>query len=209
MKLPNDVRLMTRRALIRSGLWAVAAAAADSSAGDLPASIPAVRTGRFAVFDALLFRGKPDLSPLGLQPMAAVAAIWRPGAPKGELDPAGLKAALEKLPRGTTTLFLDVEDWPLLTDDRIVRERSASNYIRAAEITRETLPAVRFGFYGVAPSCVYWPIVAQQPAALEQWHAANQALLPLSDYVDFVLPSLYTFYDDPRGWAKFATATIA
>jgi len=141
--------------------------------------------------------------------MASVAAIWRPGAPKDELDPVGLKTALRKLPRGTNTLYIDVEAWQLLTDDRAVRERSADHYLSTAQIVRETLPDARFGFYGVAPSCVYWPIVAEQPAGLAQWHAANQLLLPLGEYVDFVLPSLYTFYDDPHGWARFAAASIA
>lgn len=205
----NHVPLFTRRALVRCGLWALAAAAVGRSATNSGASIPAAPTRRFAAFDALLFRGKPDLSTLGLEPMVAVAAIWRAGAPKDELDSAGLKAALQKLPRSTRALYIDVEAWELLTDDRAVRERSANHYLSTAQIVREILPDVRFGFYGVAPSCVYWPIVAEQPAGLDLWHAANQLMLPVGDYVDFVLPSLYTFYDDPRGWAKFATATIA
>jgi len=204
--------LVTRRALIRCGLWSVTLAAAGLPAAGAPASIAAApaSTGRkFAMFDGLLFRAKPDLRALGLEPIVAVAAIWRPGAPRNELDPVGLKAALKRLPRSTATLYIDVESWPLLTDDRAVRERSANNYLSTAEIIREALPDAHFGFYGVAPCCVYWPIVAQQSAGLDQWHAANESLLPLTEYVDFVLPSLYTFYDDQGGWAKFASASIA
>lgn len=207
---PANVPRLTRRSLVRRGLWAAAITVlGPSSVLENSAAAPTAGAKRFALFDALLFRAKPNLSAYGLQPITAVAEIWRPGAAKSEFDPVGLQLLLQELPKGTSTLFVDVESWPLLTDDLTVRDRSVSNFLQTAELTRATLPAVRFGFYGVAPCCVYWPIVREQAAGLNQWHTANRALLPLADYVDFVLPSLYTFYADQNGWAKFATASIA
>lgn len=163
---------------------------------------------RFPVYDALLFRGKPDLRRLGLTPMSAIAGVWRPGVPRDRVDEAGVVDALKGLAPDTSHLFVDIENWPLLADDGGVRMDNVDKYLRVAQIIRQTLPAMRFGFYGVAPICVYWPIVRQDPGPLASWRAVNRALRPLARWVDFVLPSLYTFYDDPAGWRQFALATI-
>jgi hypothetical protein len=162
----------------------------------------------FPVFDALLHRGKPNLSREGLEHMFAVANIWRPGASHQDVDEGGVIAALNQLPPQATTLYVDVENWRLLGVAAAVRDQSVQNYLATARIIRRVKPHLRFGFYGIAPSCVYWPIVRQDPQQLAEWRAVNRAMLPLADYVDFVLPSLYTFYDDPDGWRRFASATL-
>ena len=137
-----------------------------------------------------------------------VAGIWRPGMPKEFVDERGIVAALERLPAEASTLYIDVENWPLLGVADSVRLQSVDNYIRTAEIIRRNRPHIKFGFYGIAPACVYWPIVRQDRQQLADWRAANRALRPLGEWVDFVLPSLYTFYDDHSGWRQFATATL-
>lgn len=162
----------------------------------------------FTVYDALSFRGKPDSTHLGLVPMGAVARIWRPGIPKEEVDEAGIEAAVRSLPPGMGTVYVDIENWPLLIEDQKVRAASVEKYIKTAQIIRRARPELKFGFYGVAPTCVYWPIVRNDSAGLERWRAVNRMLRPLAEWVDFVLPSLYTFYDDPEGWRTFALATI-
>lgn len=162
----------------------------------------------FPVFDALLFRGKPNLVRQGLQPMAAVADIWRSGLAKTEVDEPGILAALERLRPGTETIFVDIENWPLLGASPEVLSKSVDNYTRTAQIIRRARPGIKFGFYGIAPTCTYWPIARQDKEQLAQWKAVNRALRPLAELVDFVLPSLYTFYDDPAGWSRFAAATF-
>jgi len=164
--------------------------------------------GDFPVFDALLQKGKPNLSHQGLVRMSWVAGIWRPGMPKDSVDERGVAAALDQLPAEAGTLYIDVENWPLLGVSDSVRSQSVDNYIRTAEIIRCHKPAIKFGFYGIAPACVYWPITRQDRQQLADWRAANRALRPLAEWVDYVLPSLYTFYDDHSGWRQFATATL-
>jgi hypothetical protein len=44
--------------------------------------------------------------------------------------------------------------------------------------------------------------------AYQQWQAANDRLASLVARVDYLFPSLYTFYDDPAGWQYYAEGTI-
>jgi hypothetical protein len=164
--------------------------------------------GDFPVFDALLQRGKPNLARQGLRPMGAVYGVWRPDSPHSEVDERGIVAGLERLPPDTTTMFVDIEDWPLLGASEDARQRSIDNFLATVKIIRRTLPQVQFGFYGIAPTGAYWPIVDRKAAELADWRNTDRALLPVVDAVDFLLPSLYTFYDDPAGWRQFALATL-
>ncbi len=164
--------------------------------------------GDFRVFDALGNPGKPNLARQGLERMYPVAEVWRRGSPKAYVDERGVVAILEKLPYEAGVLCVDIEDWPLLGVAENVRAQHIENYLLTAKIVRRTKPRVKFGFYGIAPLCVYWPIANQDQRQLAEWRAANRALRPLVDWVDFVLPSLYTFYDDPAGWSQFARATL-
>ncbi len=162
----------------------------------------------FPVFDALLQHGKPNLHRQGLTPMAAVAAVWRPGVARDSVDEQGIVAALHQLAPDADTLYVDIENWPLLGVTDTVRSRHIDNYVRTAEIIRRAMPRVKFGIYGIAPLCVYWPIVRQDKQQLAEWRSANRDLQRLAVMVDYVLPSLYTFYDDPAGWDQFASASI-
>jgi len=166
-------------------------------------------SANFTVFDALLHHGKPNLTHQGLVPMAAVAGVWRPGIPKGNVDEPGVMAALDQLPREVPAIFIDIENWPLMDSNGVVQSRNVDNYLRTGEIVRRVKPHLKFGFYGIAPICVYWPIIRQDRKQLADWSAVNRALRPLAQWVDFVLPSLYTSYDDHDGWLKFAAATLA
>ncbi len=160
------------------------------------------------MFDALLHHGKPNLSHEGLVPMFSVAGIWRPGMPREYVDEQGVVAALNRLPSEASTIYIDIENWPLLGVGESIRAQSIENYLLTAKIIRRTRPNIKFGFYGIAPTRVYWPIVRQDQKELAEWRAVNLALRPLADLVDFVLPSLYTFYDDPAGWHQFASASL-
>jgi hypothetical protein len=117
-------------------------------------------------------------------------------------------AALAQLPPEATTLYVDIENWLLLGVADGVRTQSIDNYLATAKIIRRTKPHMKFGYYGIAPSCVYWPIVRQDRKQLAEWRGVNRALEPLAEWVDFVLPSLYTFYDDPAGWRQYASVTL-
>jgi len=171
---------------------------------------PRIRAGtpdRFRIFDGLLHRGKPDLTRAGLESIGLLAAIWRPHIARDELDEPGVLAAIEHLPPGSRTIYVDIEQWPLFPVDTATRDSSLSKLVRVAELVRRQRPELKFGFYGAPPVCVYWPIMRRDDS-YRRWLATDRVIAPLAQHVDYIFPSLYTFYDDRDGWLRFAAAQL-
>lgn len=183
-------------------LGALSASAIGLTRASIPASVP------FRAFDAMLQRDKPDLRPRGLEPIAAVAQIWRSGHSHDLVDPVGIALALERIPPHIEAFFFDVEEWQVFRQPAAVLAASIDKLLRVAEVTRRERPELKFGFYGLPPAGTYWPILLRD-ATYDQWLAVNRAMAPVAAAVDFLFPSLYTFYDDRAGWLAFATAQIA
>ena len=162
----------------------------------------------FLLFDALLHRGKPNLSRLGITACPPIANIWRKGANRDLIDELGLKIELNNLRQDTPYFFIDIENWPILRVSREERKASISKLIRVAEIAREKLPNSKFGFYGIPPGITYWPLVDHRPTEYSDWISANEDMMALAEKVDVIMPSLYTFYKDEKGWLTYAKATI-
>jgi len=162
----------------------------------------------FQVYDGLLHLRKPSAQKLGLIPLRAVSNIWR-SRNQQNVDEHGLILALNQLPPDTRSIFFDIECWPLLKVPSGTRDESIRKFIRVAEITRIHKPTLSFGFYNILPAHTYWPLVAPQfQAEYSEWIAANKALKSLSNLVDYIFPSLYTYYADQKGWIKSATALL-
>lgn len=72
-------------------------------------------------------------------------------------------------------------------------------------------PACRRGWYGDSFSDEYWTPVAGTAQQLRSWYAAHayvRAYITPSR-IDWIAPSLYTFYQDRTGWVKRAKIVIA
>jgi len=166
--------------------------------------------GRFKLFDALLHRGKPNLQRLGLEPLPTVEHIWRDDSARDDVEEDGIVRALRQLPPRTETFFLDIENWPLLKTTPEVRQQSIRKLIQVARIVRRHTPAAKFGFYCLPPAGTYWPLVDTKTYASQraEWLVANRELEPLAELVDFLFPSLYTFFDDRGGWLTYARETL-
>ena len=161
-------------------------------------SIPAAQR-KFTVFDALLFKPMPDLRSLGMPKLLSVGNVWRPHKSHQELDPVGMAEALLFIQRFTSDVYFDLEEWTLYGQQPDIEAR-IEKHVRAIEIARETAPALRFGFYGVVPTAPYWPIITNKTDELAAWRALNKSSRVIAEKVDYLFPSLYTFYDDPKGW---------
>lgn len=48
----------------------------------------------------------------------------------------------------------------------------------------------------------------RRDTSYQQWLATDRAMAPVAQMVDYIFPSLYTFYDDRRGWLRFAAAQL-
>jgi hypothetical protein len=162
---------------------------------------------RFTVFDGLLYKPMPDLRSLGMPKLLAIGNTWRPGVSHDEVDPAGIADALHYIQRLTTDAYFDLEEWTLYGQPADAAAR-IQRHLQVAEIARETTPGLKFGFYGVVPTSPYWPILLNKTDMIAAWRAMNRRSRAIADKVDYLFPSLYTFYNDPRGWETNARAVL-
>jgi hypothetical protein len=129
-------------------------------------------------------------------------------------------------------LVVDIEHFP--GDIRTASAKSVQETIQKlgqlVDWVHAERPDVKVGFYGLLPLRDYWtPVnywmtkaradadahdawaVQNLPRYAEKyraWQAANDFLKPLADKVDYLFPSLYTFYDDQAGWCLYAKGNL-
>jgi len=71
------------------------------------------------------------------------------------------------------------------------------HWIQIIDFVKNNYPG-DVGVYGLAPIRDFFTPIENIPSDLESWHFANSALSNVVEHVDFVVPSLYTFYDEPK-----------
>ncbi|QDU72719.1 hypothetical protein [Mucisphaera calidilacus] len=162
----------------------------------------------FPVFDATLYLDKPDLEQLhGLPKLRTHGRLWPRGADDSEPDRTRIVAALSRIPRNDL-FFMDIEHWPVNGDPADVQD-TIRKYNLVTRWIREARPDLTFGYYGIPPVRDYWRAIKPRDSRQYQaWAAENDALQPMIRDVDVIYPSLYTFYDDPEGWVKYAEVNI-
>lgn len=166
--------------------------------------------GTFLVLDSLHLKGKPNLREYGIRPFHIIYAstIWPKGQSRDQPRENAMRALARRAAQTGRLVCIDIEHWPTepgVSDD-VVAE-SIQKYIQVADWMHHAEPGLRIGFYGVPPVREYWAIMSG-PEQVTQWQEANRRLEPLARHVDVIFPSLYTFYDDPEGWVKFAEANL-
>jgi hypothetical protein len=170
----------------------------------------AAETARFIVFDSLFHAGIPDLRSKGMLKMPGSDHLWRNGVASTHVDPEAVRQTTRYLRSVSRYYFFDIENWlaPDSGDEQI--EADVAKFLSVADIARSTAPDGKFGFYDVAPKRTYWGILLQKdrPDLLRAWRHMNDLSAPIAAKADFVLPSLYTFYNDPGGWETAAIAVL-
>ncbi len=181
------------------------------------AASPATKPAKvFTVFDAMLFKDKPDLAGHWVKPMVSLGASLfatkqRPSPAQMEQpDESLLRATARSLARRKTIIVsMDIEHWPTTGDPDEVAA-TVEKYVKIAQWMHDEVPGLRLGFYGVPPVGDYWN--AQQPVdspRYQNWQKQNDALMEIARQSDVLFPSLYTFYENQAGWVTFAKANIA
>jgi hypothetical protein len=105
-------------------------------------------------------------------------------------------------------VFLDYELWPLNPSSPGELSKNIDMLNRVLAVAHEALPNATFGYYGLLPCRDYWSVVGGDPAKFRAWQTCNAALDRIGEHVDFIFPSIYTFYNDQNGWDKFAAAQL-
>lgn len=198
------MEIHTRRTFLSSlcllGAAGYTAANSRAAAGAAPQG--------FLIFDGLLYSPMPDLRSQGMPKLLGAGTTWSPNVSHDEVDPAGIKTAVEFLRRYTRNYYFDLEEWTVSGAPREVIDANIRKLVRTAEIARRSAPDMKFGFYDMAPRSTYWPVVLNKADALAEWWGINRRSAIIAAKVDYLFPSLYTFYDDPSGWELAALATL-
>lgn len=174
---------------------------------------PRTKTVKCPVFEALMQAGKPDLRRYGIEPVeiAYEAQLWNPGAPADSYpDRKKVLSAADRAVKRQSILVLDIERWPVeagvadrLVEQRIERLQHIVGWIR------DEYPRVRLGYFGIMPSAaVTWALAPAESREGVAWRRANSRLDSLAASMDVVLPSLYSYSNDPDRWVRVAVANI-
>ncbi|MBX3378475.1 MAG: hypothetical protein KF805_00140 [Phycisphaeraceae bacterium] len=156
----------------------------------------------FKLYNLVFFKDQPDLSLQGLTP-----ASWYS---RGGYDPVvvGKWASEQK----SDLLIVDFEF--LCSDVRTEKAECVAQghaqriaAFRAAKRDKKN-PRAQIGTYGVCPKGDYWTPVMPTEEKLLAWYGTNRFNSVIADDLDVICPSIYSNYDDEKGWVKFAIANI-
>ncbi len=181
----------------------------DAPPHDPPAT-EATQSRPFLVFDALMFKERPDMASFGMRRLRMVYAqdLW-PNKPTAQLPHENaVRAVARQVHRQGDLVCIDIEHWPLFDQDNELREDNLRKYQQVADWFHAAEPGVRLGYYAVVPPRAYNALAQHYQPGIQQWKARCAAMQPLASHVDVVFPSLYTLSDDPEAWRHFAKTTL-
>lgn len=157
------------------------------------------------IYNALIYQGMPKISLPTLR-IVYVNEMWPAGSDRTFPHEPTLRALAPTL---NGLVCLDIEHWPWYKASEEVRAETISKLIQVIDIIKSVNPNVDLGFYSIMPQRNYWVPIKGYPEQVAAWEADNRALQPVADRVDAVFPSLYTFYDAPLDWEKYAAGNLA
>jgi hypothetical protein len=180
-----------------------------------PAMGPPVQIGNqrpFVVFDGTLYKNKPSLMAYHVRPITLLyeSRLFGPNQPADAVpSEAVVRSLAGELRSSSEPIVLDIERWPLKGDAHAVQS-TVARFLSVLSWVKDESPNVRFGFYGTVPVPDYWRAI-RDPASEEfrSWQQDNDRLEAVSDRIDALFPSVYTFYPDRQGWVTYAVAQIA
>jgi hypothetical protein len=174
---------------------------------------PTAPQAKFMVFDATLYKAKPDLGQFGLTPITVAypSSIW-PGK-SADMQNVPAATVVQKIAAGasqsTGIAVVDIEQWSVVGDPATVAQ-SIGKYQQTLQMFQQDAPSLQVGYYAIAPIRDYWNAIAgPRSAKYMAWQKENDAVAPIAQQADALFPSLYTFYTDQVGWQKYAIANIA
>ncbi|MGA6828431.1 hypothetical protein ACO9S2_12545 [Nitrospira sp. NS4] len=165
----------------------------------------------FVVFDATLYKDKPALGTYHIRPITVLyesrlfVANQSPAAMPPEVM---VRSLANELRASREPVVIDIERWPLKGEGAAVQS-AVAKFLSVLSWAKEEAPGVSFGVYGTVPLPDYWRAI-RDPAGAEfrSWQQDNDRLEGISQRVDALFPSLYTFYPDRQGWVTYAVAQI-
>ncbi len=169
----------------------------------------------FKIFHSLGYAGKPDLNKYNIEYMQLYGqhSFWGKEKP-GELLPSIekiKKAAEHSINKNRGTVCLDIEHWPVKSSSKDIRAKNIQKYSTVARTFKQYAPKAKIGYYSTLPIRNYWDPVKSKGVDSEKvivWKSKNSELQKIADSVDIIMPSIYTFYNKPDDWVRYAKAML-
>lgn len=210
----NSRTLTTCSALL---LAAVVAACTPGRATSQECTLTKKASGEtFKVYQIMGYRNIPDLGSHCVERMKIWYAheFWPNGVPRKDDFDLGLpdrdrvEGVAARSPEFGDVTVLDIEHWPV--EDQTFAQAAVDNYITVLDWFRKSAPPdQKVGYYSMVPIRDYWRAVrGSDHTKYQDWQEENDRLAPMAEAVDFLFPSIYTFYEDQEGWLTYAKAQI-
>jgi hypothetical protein len=166
----------------------------------------------FVVFDATLYKNKPSLGAYHVRPITVLyeSRLFAANQSPAAMPPEAIVRSLAYELRGSPDpVVIDIERWPLKGDGPTVQS-TVGKFLSVLSWGKSEASSVPFGVYGTVPVPDYWRAIRNSESAeFRSWQQDNDRLEGISDRVDALFPSIYTFYPDRQGWVTYAIAQIA
>ncbi|TRD11414.1 hypothetical protein FGU71_05790 [Erythrobacter insulae] len=169
------------------------------------------QTAKFKVFDELLYPNKPDLAQFGISPIHIIdRGIWPKDTSHFEdPDPELVAKKLASLPDDGTPVVMDFEFYSF-SEGQAKASEAVQGLSKIAATFHQADKDRAIGFYGYMPVRDYWRAVKPKISkAYKSWQDENSMSAALAPDVDFLAPSIYTFYNSPSDWRDYALAQIS
>ena len=169
----------------------------------------------FPLYDAMFFRGKPNLESEGLRPFILLyenrlTKIDDNG--KLVLDTEKVtNEAIKAAQNPDVVVSTDIEKW--YGDSSISDEELADRFKSLFDLFKQDNPKLKIGNYGVAPSNLnvyrfYDKGKTEDSLLLARWRKNNERRFAAMTHVDIIFPALYIPEPDIVSWEKDFKTTI-
>jgi hypothetical protein len=167
--------------------------------------LASANAAEFPILERLRFEGAPDFSTFGIEPITVLGDVnlGYEGVPENDRI-----AAVLKTDERSDIIVVNIERWRLDTPEQ--RSVALRNFETTLERFRKVDQKVKLGIYSMVPVRDYWRAIGSRGSkAYQAWQDENTQMKRLADMVDVLFPSLYTFYDDPENWLRYAEANLS
>ncbi|MBO9594262.1 MAG: hypothetical protein J7599_15255 [Niabella sp.] len=161
---------------------------------------------RFVIYDGILQKNKPDLSPYGIK---RINIIYEDSLlNSGKINYSKLDHEIQKASKNDDPICLDIESWDLTGTDY---QANAEKYITVFNYFKGKLPKRQIGYFGMLPHRDIY-LYKQRSGAnslkrinyLAQWLTMNNNIRSITANNDFAFPAFYTRNNSMPLW-KWAT----
>lgn len=167
---------------------------------------------KFVVFDATLYKNKPDLSRDGIRPLNIIyaAQIWKKDEPLDRLpEQTRVQQAAREAFKKDDVVAVDIEQWPVTGHSVDIMEQSVEKYVTVLNWMKEAAPKLKVGYFANVPVSDFRKS-STSPGSFRYliWQSDNNRVKPIAAKIDVAFPAAYTYSTDRELWKRDLLAQV-